>query len=90
MKRQWGFNYIITKRGINRASADVGFMFIAYNLKRIFNILGQDLLKEYLRILIPLFSALIDCFRRKISRFTVSLFQTIICGPEIQLSLKSF
>jgi len=30
LKRQWGFNYILTKKGIEHASADVGFMFIAY------------------------------------------------------------
>ncbi|GAA4952742.1 hypothetical protein GCM10023314_27850 [Algibacter agarivorans] len=35
IKRQWGFNYIATKRTKQRAGADVGFMFIAYNLKRI-------------------------------------------------------
>ncbi len=51
IKRQWGFSYIITKKGIERASADIGFMFIAYNLRRIINILGQDVLKEYLSIL---------------------------------------
>ena len=55
MKRQWGFSYILTKKGIKRASADVGFMFIAYNLRRIGNILTHDRLKEYLRILISLF-----------------------------------
>ena len=26
LKRQWGFNYILTKIGMKRASADVGFM----------------------------------------------------------------
>lgn len=39
MKRQWGFDYIMTKKGMNRASADVGFIFIAYNLRRIMNII---------------------------------------------------
>jgi transposase len=55
LKRQWGFSYILTKKGISRASADVGFMFIAYNLRRIGNILTRDRLKEYLRILVSLF-----------------------------------
>jgi hypothetical protein len=55
IKRQWGFNYILTKRGMNRASSDVGLIFIAYNLRRIGNILTRDCLKEYLRILLPLF-----------------------------------
>ncbi len=41
IKRQWGFDHIITKRGIHAASADVGLMALAYNLKRMFNILGN-------------------------------------------------
>ena len=55
IKRQWGFSYIITKKYLNRASADVGFMMIAYNLRRIINILGIDVLKEYLQIIINTF-----------------------------------
>lgn len=39
MKRQWGFDHITTKRTKLRASADVGLIFIAYNLTRIWNIL---------------------------------------------------
>jgi transposase len=49
IKRQWGFSYILTKKYIHRASADVGFMMIAYNLKRIINILGKDIFREYLQ-----------------------------------------
>lgn len=48
MKRQWGFDYIITKRTMKRASADVGFIFIAYNLRRIFNLVSKEKLKTYL------------------------------------------
>jgi transposase len=40
MKRQWGFDHIMTKKTIKRASSDVGFIFIAYNLKRIMNTIG--------------------------------------------------
>jgi hypothetical protein len=46
MKRQWGFDHIMTKKTIKRASADVGFIFIAYNLKRIMNIIGLEKLIE--------------------------------------------
>src|SRR5664280_2803753 len=63
LKRQWGFSYILTKKGISRASSDVGFMFIAYNLRRIGNILTRDRLKEYLRILLSLFLAISDITR---------------------------
>jgi len=48
MKRQWGFDHIMTKKSIKRASADVGFIFIAYNLKRIMNIIGLSTLIELL------------------------------------------
>ena len=41
IKRQWGFDHVITKNSKQRASADVGFIFIAYNLKRIWNILKE-------------------------------------------------
>lgn len=38
IKRQWGFDHIMTKQGIQAASADLGLMALAYNLRRIFNI----------------------------------------------------
>ena len=55
IKRQWGFSYIMTKKGSKRASADVGLMMIAYNLRRIINILGIERLREYLENRIDLF-----------------------------------
>ena len=38
IKRQWGFNHILTKKGIQAASADLGLMLLAYNLKRLFKL----------------------------------------------------
>ena len=55
MVKGTGFFNIITKKGIKRASSDVGFMFIVYNLRRIGNILTKDRLMEYLRILLSLY-----------------------------------
>lgn len=52
IKRQWGFNYIITKKYIKRAEADVGFIFIAYNLRRLINIIGLVILKAYMETLL--------------------------------------
>ena len=52
IKRQWGFSYILTKKYIKRAQADVGLMFIAYNLRRIMNILDKKVLTTYLRMLV--------------------------------------
>jgi len=60
IKRQWGFSYILTKKGKSRASADVGLMFIAYNLRRIGNILTLKVLKEYLGMLVSLILAIFD------------------------------
>ncbi|MBK7359184.1 MAG: transposase [Saprospiraceae bacterium] len=51
IKRQWGFYYITTKRGIKRASADVGLMFTAFNFRRFFNILEKNELKVFLQTL---------------------------------------
>jgi hypothetical protein len=49
IKRQWDFYYIMTKKTIKHASADVGLIFIAYNLKRIFNLIDLNMLKMYLK-----------------------------------------
>ena len=52
IKRQWGFNYVITKRGMKRAGADVGFMFVAYNLRRLMNIIDKTVLTKFLQELV--------------------------------------
>ena len=41
----------MTKRSIQHASADVGIIFTAYNLRRSFNMLDKNLLKAYLKAL---------------------------------------
>ena len=74
IKRQWGFNYILTKKGKERASADVGLIFIAYNIRRIMNILGKDKLKKYLEVLILLSLSIYRQIRAKLSQFNVSMF----------------
>ncbi len=61
LKRQWGYSYILTKKGMKRASADVGLMFVAYNLRRIINIIGFDQLKTWLH---SLFFQLLEAFCR--------------------------
>jgi transposase len=66
IKRQWGFNYIITKKYIERAEADFGFIMMAYNLRRIINIIGMKKLQGYLA---GIFSFLFD----KIARFKLIL-----------------
>jgi transposase len=63
IKRQWGFSYIMTKKSINRASADVGLMFVVYNLRRIINIIGHDLLRAYLKALSVIFNFFYNRFK---------------------------
>jgi transposase len=69
IKRQWGYSYIITKKGKLRASADVGFIFVAYNLRRLINILGLEVFLAYLRKLALFFTILLIGLKRKISIF---------------------
>jgi hypothetical protein len=68
IKRQWGFSYISTKRGLKRASADVGLMFTALNLRRLLNILDKNSFKQYLKELALLFFALC-AFSKSVSTF---------------------
>jgi transposase len=55
IKRQWGFYYISTKRSMKRASADVGLMFTAFNLRRLMNIIDKKVFKQFLEALALLF-----------------------------------
>ena len=90
IKRQWGFSYIITKQGKQRASADVGFMFIAYNLRRIINIIGQDVFKKYLKQLVLLFLQLFNNIRLKKLKYEQSIFFKIYLMINIVPSLNRF
>jgi len=63
IKRQWGFYYIMTKKSIKRASADVGLIFTAYNLRRIMNIIGLEKLVAYLKALLINFRLLLRYFK---------------------------
>ena len=69
VKRQWGFSYIMTKKNIERAKADVGFIFIAYNLRRIINIIGQNSLQKYLKEVSSFIVGIIRLIKLKISAF---------------------
>lgn len=60
IKRQWGFDHILSKKGKKRASADVGFIFIAYNLKRILNLMGKKGLREFHNLFLLCLKALIQ------------------------------
>jgi len=44
----WAFYYIMTKKSIKHASADVGLIFTVFNLRRIFNLIDKNILKKHL------------------------------------------
>lgn len=58
IKRSWGYDHVMTKKGMNRASADVGFIFIAYNLRRVISLVGIKELKKRLRAFCLEFAAI--------------------------------
>jgi len=72
IKRQWGFDHIMTKKTKARASADVGFIFIAYNLKRIINIIGKNQLMAYLGAYLALYIPVTKKIKREISLLYLS------------------
>ncbi len=76
IKRQWGFNYIITKKTMARASSDIGLMLIAYNLRRLMNILGQKELKKYFEQVFSDFLVKITQIRLKLSILNHLIFKT--------------
>lgn len=77
IKRQWGFDYIMTKQTMKRASADVGFIFCAYNLRRIFNLIDKNELQSYWKALCLFFYLKMNLFKR-----ILRLFFTTIEKPQ--------
>ena len=90
IKRQWSFNYILTKKGIARASSDVGLMFIAYNLRRIGNILTFEVLKEYLKAFASMYFDILGLIRGILVACEGIFFPGIEMSFRNRLSLKPF
>ena len=63
-------------------------LFIAYNLRRIGNILTRDRLKEYLRILVSLFLTFSDLVRGILNQYKRSVFIEQILMSKNQALLK--
>jgi transposase len=88
IKRQWGFSYIMTKKSLKRASADVGLMMTAYNLRRIINILGTDRCKEYLENRINMLLRKSRVLEKKIAHMRGLLFRREIWEAYFILPFK--
>jgi hypothetical protein len=72
---------------MKRASYDVGFMIIAYNLRRIGNILTSEVLKEYLRLLVSVFLTFFNLLRGILMQYTRAVFMEIelLCKNQVVL-----
>ncbi len=73
----------MTKKSIRRASADVGFMMTAYNLRRIINILGIERLREYLQYLTDLFFGKTAVFDRILGHMLTFLERMKYWSPRL-------
>ena len=78
LKRQWGFSFVTTKKTIQRASADIGFMMTAYNLRRIINIIGIKALKNWLEKNTSIILFKTRLFKLKLSHLINQLLKRII------------
>ncbi|UAM97815.1 IS1182 family transposase [Polaribacter litorisediminis] len=64
IKRGWGFDHIMTKKGIIRASADFGLIALVYNLKRIMNIVSfKDLSDNFKKVIEALLSGIFSILK---------------------------
>ncbi len=75
----------MSKRGKKSASADVGLMFVAYNLRRIMNILDKNIFKKFLKELgFLFFEKLIDANENAFTR-VIPVFEV----PKMNLFLRA-
>ena len=80
IKRQWGFYFVSTKKGIKRASADVGLMFTALNLRRLMNTIDKNVLEKFLRGLASLFYAKTVLSKAFLTHLRLPIFKTIFAS----------
>jgi len=90
VKRQWGFYFVSTKRGLKRAAADVGLMFTALNLRRLMNILDRNALKKFFQELAALYFALNASLRQTLALITTLFFSITFYQPYKRVVQKGF
>ncbi len=85
IKRQWGFNYIVTKKGMDKAEADIGLVFIAYNFRRLLSIIGK---KKLIHLINTPVNHIIRCMNLYINR--IKPFQRLsqIVSPKTKILLS--
>ena len=77
IKRQWGFYYIMTKKGMKRASADVGMILTAFNLRRLINLIDKNEFKKFLRELAHTFYGILALIKVNNSKTSYPIFYLI-------------
>jgi len=95
IKRQWGFDHIMTKKSMARASADVGLIMTAYNLRRLINIIGVITLMKWALQQLSYFLELMMLLELKLTQIRTSiLFQNksninfYVCLKPLYLTLN--
>lgn len=90
-KRQKHFYYTVTQNTIKHATADVGLMFTAMNLRRIMNIVGLGTLKVYLRELIAILKSFLSFLElSKQYRYPDSILQFFITSYRLIIHFLNF
>ena len=89
IKRQWDFYYIMTKKSIKHASSDVGLIFIAFNLRRIINLIEPNLIKKYLKLLWLIFLSYFGKFKVVLKPLFFNPTKTTIFNLAINQDRKS-
>lgn len=86
IKRQWGYSYVLTKKGMERAAADVGLMLVAYNLRRIFHLVGSERLQAYARAS-SAYPAIISVYRTCWVHFSIVIKHILDTALYLQIAI---
>ncbi len=71
---------------MDRASADVGLMFTAYNLRRLFSIIGQKELKKYFKEIASYSSRILIQIKLFLSVLTTSFRNENNCKHNLNIA----
>jgi transposase len=88
MKRQWGFDHIMTKKSKKHASADVGLIFIAYNIRRLLTIVGIECLREAFIHILAQIQAIFGDIESYIAHKAIFKAQMVLLSNSIKFKPK--
>jgi len=79
----------MTKRTLKRATADVGLIFTAYNLRRIMNLIDPKTLKKYLRGLAFVFWVVVSPFQAICGSIAKRIYSSYFLKTKSEVGLES-